>query len=93
MIKKVEDRQSLLDIALEVYGSAESAFALCIENDALMTEELTAEQELTYTAANVASKSVTNHYAVYNIKPATDICMDDELTGRIFDNTFDNFFN
>jgi len=50
--------QSLVDIAMQVYGSAEGVFALAKENGLSVTDEVSPGQVLTYDPGNVVEKSV-----------------------------------
>lgn len=48
MIVTVKDRQSLLDVAIQVLGSPTGVFALAERNGLSITDRLTDGQQLTY---------------------------------------------
>ena len=54
--------QSLVDIAMQVYGSAEGVFTLAKENGLSVTDEVSPGQVLTYDPGNVVEKSVSDYY-------------------------------
>ena len=85
------NNQSLLDIALQVSGSAEAAYDVALENGKSITDELTPGQELKFTGAQ-ANRKVVNYYTVNNIKPATDFKDEEQVNCKIFDETFDETF-
>ena len=72
----VNDRQTLLDIAVIVLGSAAGVFALAQRNGLPVTATLADGQTLTYELEDVVSPAVRSAYALRRISPATDI---DEL--------------
>lgn len=88
---EVLDRQSLIDIALQVYGSIEGVFTLAVENGLSVTDSLTSGQVLDYSPENIIDKRVTQQYKIQNIRPATAFGYD--LETRVFDDTFDTTFN
>ena len=69
---RVLNNQSLLDIALQVSGSAEATYDVALENGISITDDLMPGQVLKFTGVPV-NKKVVNYYAVNNIKPATGI--------------------
>ena len=79
--------QSLTDIALRVYGSAEGAVVLAEENGLEVTELLEPGTILEYSPGNVINKGMVQYYSTKDVRPAT------ALTGRVFDETFDLSFN
>ena len=93
MILKVEvkDRQSLFDIALQVYVNTEGAYILAKENDLEVTDKLHAGQILSYSPDNVIDKRIVNQYKLNAIYPTT--AFDFSVDGRIFDETFELTFN
>lgn len=82
--------QSLADIAIQVYGSAEGVFSLARENGLEVTDELTPGQVLDCSPENVVSKSVADYYAVKGIYPATATPFDPQR--GVWDETFDLTF-
>lgn len=69
----VNDRQTLLDIAVIVLGSAAGVFALAQRNGLPVTATLADGQTLTYELEDVVSPAVRSAYALRRISPATDI--------------------
>lgn len=67
----VKNGQSLFDIALQMCGSAESAFELALMNGLALSDELVNGQVLEVPA--VAEKQIVQQYAVDNVFPATAI--------------------
>lgn len=88
---EVLEGQSLIDIALQVYGSIEGVFTLAMENGLSVTDSLQSGQSLDYSPENIIDKRVTQQYKVQNIRPATAFTSD--LDRRIFDDSFDTTFN
>lgn len=70
----VKNGQSLFDIALQMCGSAESAFELALMNGLALSDELVNGQVLEVPA--VAEKQIVQQYAVDNVFPATAITAD-----------------
>ncbi len=87
---EVKDRQSILDIALQVYGNIESAFILAKENGLEITDDLDSGRVLEYSSENIIEKSVVTNYVLNRIYPVT-MCEID-INNRIFDETFDLTF-
>lgn len=69
----VNDRQTLLDIAVIALGSAAGVFALAQRNGLPVTATLADGQALTYELEDVVSPAVRSAYALQHISPATDI--------------------
>lgn len=80
--------QSLVDIAMQVYGSAEGVFLLAKENGLSVTDEILPKQVLVYNPENIIEKSVTGHYNKNSVYPVTAF----KLPELVFDDTFDNTF-
>lgn len=88
---QVLSNQTLTDIALQVYGSAEGVFLLAQENGLSVTDDLTPGQWLMFSQNRVSDKKIVQYYAVNGIFPATSA---GELSDTgIFDQTFDSTFN
>jgi len=85
-----QNNQSLLDIALQVSGSAEDAFNLASENGLSITDNLTVGQALRFTETP-SNRRVVDYYQSNSIFPATATTDIAELNG-IFDITFDTTF-
>lgn len=69
----VNDRQTLLDIAVIALGSAAGVFALAQHNGLPVTATLYDGQIITYEMEDVVNHAVRSAYALRNISPATDI--------------------
>lgn len=69
----VNDRQSLLDIAVIALGSVSGVFALARRNGLSVTASLADGLSLTYELEDVVSPAVRSAYALRHISPATDI--------------------
>lgn len=69
----VNDRQTLLDIAVIALGSAAGVFALAQRNGLPVTATLADGQTLTYELEDVVSPAVRSAYALRHICPSTDI--------------------
>ena len=92
----VLNNQSLFDIALQVYGSAEAAFTLALENGLTVTDDLTSGEELQFSQANMSNRRVVDFYRINIIKPATGLTNESPVVPpighKIFDITFDYTF-
>lgn len=69
----VNDRQTLLDIAVIALGSAAGVFALAQRNGLPVTATLADGQTLNYELEDVVSPAVRSAYALRHISPTTDI--------------------
>ena len=87
----VRNGQTLADIAIQVYGSAEAIFVLASDNNLDITDKLTAGMELDYSSANVLNKRIVDYYAANKIYPCTEDGAD--VSNRLFDDTFNIAFN
>lgn len=67
----VKNGQSILDIAIQESGSAESAFDLAMKNELSPSDVLTIGQELF--DVDVAKKEIVRQYSLKEIFPATAI--------------------
>ena len=74
----VKDRQSLLDVAIQVLGSAEGVFALAERNGLSITDRLTDGQVLEYDMADIVDTRTAELVAARGISPATEIPKSDE---------------
>jgi len=86
----VLNNQSIFDIAVQQCGSVEAAFAIATLNGKSITDELVVGEVLRVPA--VVNRNVAMYYVNGNLKPATALSNND-IIGRIFDNTFDLTFN
>ncbi len=74
----VKDRQSLLDVAIQVLGSAEGVFALASRNGISITDRLTDGQVLEYDLGDIVDTRTAELVASRLIFPATEIDTKDE---------------
>lgn len=74
----VKDRQSLLDVAIQVLGSAEGVFSLAERNGLSITDRLTDGQVLEYDMADIVDTRIAELVAARGISPATEIPKSDE---------------
>lgn len=74
----VKDRQSLLDVAIQVLGSAEGVFALAERNGISITDRLTDGQVLEYDLGDIEDTRTAELVAARGICPATEIPASDE---------------
>jgi len=86
-----QNNQSLLDISLQVSGSAEDAFNLAVGNDLSITDDLTVGQTFRFTETPI-NRRVVDYYQSNSIFPATAIMTDTAERSGIFDITFDITF-
>jgi hypothetical protein len=68
---KAKEYQSLLDVALQVYGSTGQMVKLCIENGLTLDDTLTAGQELTYGGAITTLSPLPDYLRLNNVFIAT----------------------
>ena len=73
----VNDRQTLLDIAVIALGSVAGVFALARRNGLSVTATLADGQTISYEMEDVVSPAVRSAYALQHISPATDINADE----------------
>lgn len=81
--------QTLIDIALQVYGSVEGVYTLAVENGISVTDDIAAGEQLDYDIANIVNKNTVTYLKSNRIYPATGSSRDI----RLFDLTFDLSFN
>ncbi|MCM1310891.1 MAG: hypothetical protein NC301_07705 [Bacteroides sp.] len=74
----VKDRQNLLDVAIQVLGSAEGVFALAVRNGISITDRLEDGQELEYDLGDIFDTHTADLIAARKICPATEIPKTDE---------------
>nr|WP_320037192.1 hypothetical protein [uncultured Bacteroides sp.] len=85
-----QNGQTITDIALQVYGSAEGAYTLASENGMHITDMLTAGTELNYSSANVIDRRIVDYYKANQVFPISGYKID--VIRRTFDQTFDLSF-
>lgn len=76
MKTKVQDRQSLIDVALQTSGDVSAAVDLANENDRNITDDLAIGAELN--TAQIVDRNIVNRYAEKGIIPTTAISEQDE---------------
>jgi|WetSurMetagenome_2_1015567.scaffolds.fasta_scaffold50609_3 hypothetical protein len=88
----VKRGQSLTDIAVQMYGSAEAVYTLAAENGIEdITASLSAGTVLQYSSDNVINRRVSSFYADNDTEPVT--AFEQDLNNRLFDDTFDLTFD
>lgn len=86
---RVSDKQSILDVAIQLLGSVEAAFSLALLNGLSITDELYPGQLLILPTAYNAD--IANYYADRGIVTATAITTSTEEQASIFDETYETF--
>ena len=71
MVKSL-NRQSVIDIALHQYGTAEACFDLALENGISITDELAPGTDLKISNIAYTDIAIVNYYKSNGIVPATD---------------------
>jgi hypothetical protein len=70
----VQNRQTLLDIALQELGSAEAVFELAVVNNCSITGDLDAGRVLDIPAVSqYVRRQIADYYRVNGINPATQL--------------------
>ena len=67
----VNDKQSILDLALQYAGGFEEAYNIAEANDVSLTDDLTVGQQLSI--PSVMNQDITTYYKVRSHIPATHI--------------------
>ncbi|MDY3979018.1 MAG: hypothetical protein SOZ00_03260 [Tidjanibacter sp.] len=75
MKTEAQDRQSIIDIALQTSGDVSAALDLAIANDLNITDDLVLGATLS--TVEVVNRGVVNRYNEKGITPATDISEED----------------
>lgn len=73
----VKDRQSLIDIAVQVLGGAAGIFALAERNNICITDRLHDGQVLEWELEDTIDAKIQKAYQLRGIVPATDISQQD----------------
>ena len=71
MTIKVQENQTLFDIALQEYGTAEAVFALAYANNISITDILQTDTELTLPTGIPINNNAAEYYKKNNVKPAS----------------------
>jgi hypothetical protein len=67
----VLNNQSLFDIAIQEFGSAEAAFDIALANNLSVTDELSAGQVLKLGKTDFQNRQIADYYRNRGLKPAT----------------------
>lgn len=89
----VAQGQSLLDIAMQVYGSADAVYTLAKDNAKSVTDILSVGEELSYSSDNMVDARVARYFATNEISPSTAFAGALPSDNRLFDSSFDETFN
>lgn len=87
----VQQRQTLSDIAIQMYGDVSAAAAIAQANDICITDELTPGTEL-YCPEVVYNLYLQNYVSKINVKPATEIDPEGGIPSKIFSKQFTQEF-
>ena len=79
----VTNRQSLLDVAVQWGGNAQSAFEIALQNNLSLTDDLHTGQKLILRPAPYDNKDIAVYYAAKGILPATAVT--DNFISEIYD--------
>ena len=77
MVVIVLSGQSLIDIAIQKYGSFESVFQLAADNNISITDKLIPGQSLIVKQELISNKQIVDYFRINNINPATEF--DEEI--------------
>lgn len=76
----VQNRQSLLDVAIQECGSLEAAFSLSRRNDIALSDDLAAGQAIEISGDDITNKNIVMRLSTQGAKPATAISEKDKKT-------------
>ena len=82
--------QSLVDIAIQVYGSAQGVFTLAQENGLEVTDVPEPGRVLEYSTGNITAGNIARYYASKRIFPATGVGFDPSK--GVWEDSFDLTF-
>ena len=85
-------RQTLSDIALQVYGDIRGVSALAEANNISITDTLTPGTELEC-PETVYDKVLQDYVRKRDLRPATELELNGEIRGRIFTDEFTDQYN
>ena len=71
MVTNALNGQSMLDLAIQLYGSVEGVFDLAAESGKSITDKLEAGEPLQYSGAPL-NKAIADYYRANSIRPATE---------------------
>lgn len=78
MVVRVLHNQSLLDIAIQEYGTIEAAFDLALANGLEVTDMLTPGMVLELPISDYEDRDIANYFKSRKIHPATGISEETE---------------
>lgn len=81
MSEIIQERQSLLDVAVQSSGKADEAILIAIENGLNLTDELIPGDS--FEGIRTIDKTVVKSLASRNLKPATALSENDVVNGGI----------
>lgn len=70
--------QTLIDLAIRYYGSAEGAFALAVKNGLAVTDDLRPGQIIEYDPAEVINSAMVDYWRKQNMESASGINTTDD---------------
>lgn len=82
--------QSLVDVAIQVYGSAEGVVVLAKDNGMEVTDVPTPGRQLEYSTDNIVAKNIAQYYSSKKVCPATGTPFDP--SAGVWDGLFDLTF-
>lgn len=82
--------QSLVDVAIQVYGSAEGVFVLAKDNGMEVTDVPMPGSQLEYSTGSVMAKNVAQYYSSKRVNAATGASFDPRA--GVWDDSFDLTF-
>jgi hypothetical protein len=89
MTVTVLSNQSLLDIAVQVSGTVEAAFALAVDNEISVTDKLAPGDVIT--TGQPQNRDIADYYKNKNLKPATWMDESQNIGGIGYMNINGNF--
>ncbi len=87
---EVKQGQSLMDVAVQVYGDVQAVYKLAEDNGLEITAQLTPGQLLEVSTDKAMNKAVASFFKRKELYPATSMPEGDSTFDRTFDNAFDN---
>lgn len=87
----VKNNQSLLDVAIEQYGTLEAVFKLGVDNNISITSGIKAGTSIIL-HTHTYNKFMQNYCYVNNVAPATAQTLDTTDKQKIFNNIFNSVF-
>jgi len=72
---KVQEKQSLLDVAVQQFGNVDAVFSILAQNDVDLSEQLSVNTNIDLTEIIPIRKEIVKYYSDNNIIPATDLSL------------------